>query len=43
MIEENYIPYYLLLKGYRNCTIWEKIEWMFYQFRHDLEEIIKPS
>ena len=40
MIEENYIPYKLLLKGYENCTLWEKVIWKFYQFKHDLKEIL---
>lgn len=41
MTETNYIPYELLLKGYENCNLWEKIAWKFYQFEHDLKEILK--
>ena len=32
-MEENYIPYKLLLKGWDNCNLWEKIVWKFHEIR----------
>lgn len=36
MNEENYIPYDLLLKGYENCTLKEKLIWLFYEIKQKI-------
>ena len=36
-IDVNYIPYDLLLKGWENCSIREKIVWLWYELLHRLE------
>ena len=38
-MEENYIPYDLLLKGKENCTILEKFIWNFYEFKSRFSKI----
>lgn len=40
-MEENYIPYDLLLKGKENCTILEKIIWNFCEFKYKLNNFLK--
>ena len=34
MIDENYIPYELLLKGYENLNWIDKLRWNYYEFKH---------
>lgn len=34
MIDENYIPYELLLKGYENLNWIEKLCWNYYEIKH---------
>lgn len=38
-MEENYIPYDLLLKGKENCTFIEKVIWKFYEIKKKLLEL----
>ena len=36
-MEENYIPYELLLKGYTNLNWLEKLQWNYFELLHRLK------
>ena len=41
MIDENYIPYELLLKGDENLNWTEKLRWNYYEIKHRISMLFE--